>query len=108
MSDKEDQMAIEVDPEKGASQPLTGGDGSSKVTFTASSAGGGGDKEGNVEFSGRNIAQGLTKEELMKYATDPTWMKVRSTIFGLYWLVWLAMLGASIFIIATAKKCPSP
>jgi len=52
--------------------------------------------------------QGLTKEELMKYANDPYWVRMRWILFILFWVVWLAMLVASIVIIIYAPKCPSP
>jgi len=59
-------------------------------------------KEKKKEF------EGLTKEELMKYADDPKWVKIRWALFAVFWLVWLAMLVASILIIIYAPKCPSP
>lgn len=52
--------------------------------------------------------RGLTKAELMKYADDPKWVRIRWVLFILFWLVWLAMLVASIVIIIYAPKCPSP
>ena len=44
----------------------------------------------------------------MKYADDPKWVRVRWALFILFWLIWLAMLVASILIIIYAPKCPSP
>jgi len=53
--------------------------------------------------------RGLTKEELMKYADDPSWVRVRWALFILFWLIWAAMLAASVaIIILTPNKCPSP
>lgn len=49
---------------------------------------------------------GLGKEELMKYANDPFWVRLRWALFFLFWLVWLAMLAGAIFIIVMAPKCP--
>jgi len=51
---------------------------------------------------------GMTKEELMKYANDPFWVRLRWTLFILFWLIWVGMLVASIVIIVMAPKCPSP
>merc|ERR1719209_2444579 len=51
---------------------------------------------------------GMTKEELMKYANDPFWVRLRWFLFILFWLIWVAMLVVSIVIIVYAKKCPSP
>jgi len=52
--------------------------------------------------------QGLTKEELMKYANDPFWVRLRWFLFILFWIIWVAMLVASVVIIVYAPKCPSP
>ena len=52
--------------------------------------------------------QGLTKDELMKYANDPYWVRMRWFLFILFWIIWLAMLVVSIVIIIYAPKCPSP
>jgi len=52
--------------------------------------------------------KGLTKEELLRYATDPFWVRLRWILFIAFWLIWLAMLAASVVIIIYAPKCPSP
>merc|ERR1712198_384036 len=52
--------------------------------------------------------EGLTKEELMKYANDPFWVRLRWILFIVFWIIWVAMLVASIVIIIYAPKCPSP
>ena len=54
------------------------------------------------------VSQGLTKEELMKFATDPYWVRMRWVLFILFWVIWVAMLVASVVIIIYAPKCPSP
>jgi len=59
-------------------------------------------KEAVAEF------KGLSKAELMKYADDPTWVRIRWVLFILFWLIWVGMLVASIVIIVFAPKCPSP
>uniref|UniRef100_A0A1B0B6R9 alpha-glucosidase n=1 Tax=Glossina palpalis gambiensis TaxID=67801 RepID=A0A1B0B6R9_9MUSC len=51
---------------------------------------------------------GMTKEELMKYANDPFWVRLRWIFFITFWLIWLAMLGGAIFIIIDAPKCAPP
>lgn len=50
----------------------------------------------------------MTKEELMKYANDPFWIRLRWTFFILFWLLWVAMLGAAIWIVVKAPKCSGP
>jgi len=52
--------------------------------------------------------KGLTKEELMQYANDPFWVKLRLALFALFWIMWVGMLAASVIIIIYAPKCPSP
>lgn len=48
---------------------------------------------------------GLTKEELMKYANDPFWIRIRMFLFVLFWIIWLAMIFSAIFIIIVTPKC---
>merc|ERR1711971_1014310 len=52
--------------------------------------------------------KGLSKEELMQFANDPYWVKLRWVLFILFWIIWVAMLAASVVIIIYAPKCPSP
>ncbi|XP_074655238.1 amino acid transporter heavy chain SLC3A1-like [Tubulanus polymorphus] len=49
---------------------------------------------------------GMGKEELLKYADDPYWVKVRLAVFILFWVAWFGMLAAAIVIIVLAPKCP--
>lgn len=51
---------------------------------------------------------GLTKEELMKFANDPFWVRLRWFLFILFWLIWLLMLSAAIVIIVVKPKCQEP
>ncbi|XP_037807106.1 maltase 2 isoform X3 [Lucilia sericata] len=51
---------------------------------------------------------GMTKEELMKYANDPFWVRLRWIFFISFWLVWLGMLVGAILIIVDAPKCAAP
>merc|ERR1712080_469762 len=52
--------------------------------------------------------KGLSKDELMQYANDPFWVRLRWILFVLFWVIWVAMLAASIAIIVYTPKCPSP
>eukprot|EP00918_Siedleckia_nematoides_P097379 GHVU01213502.1.p1 GENE.GHVU01213502.1~~GHVU01213502.1.p1 ORF type:complete len:684 (+),score=114.73 GHVU01213502.1:88-2139(+) len=54
----------------------------------------------DVEF------EGLTKEELQKYANDPYWVKMRWILLILFWVAWVGMLVAAVLIIVFAPKCP--
>jgi len=58
------------------------------------------EKTSNDEFVG------LTKEELMKFANDPFWRRVRIVLMVLFLIVWVVMLAAAIAIIVVAPKCP--
>lgn len=51
---------------------------------------------------------GLTKEELMKYANDPFWVRLRWFLFISFWLLWAAMLIGAVLIIYAAPKCDPP
>ncbi|XDV38867.1 hypothetical protein PO909_008197 [Leuciscus waleckii] len=48
---------------------------------------------------------GLSKEELMKVAGTPGWIKVRWALLILFWLGWLGMLAGAIAIIIHAPRC---
>eukprot|EP00105_Crassostrea_gigas_P015776 XP_011432888.1 PREDICTED: neutral and basic amino acid transport protein rBAT [Crassostrea gigas] len=69
-----------------------------------------GGKEPHVAIecgSGDDVSfTGLGKEELMQYADDPFWKKVRLILLIVFWVGWLAMLVAAIVIIVLAPKCP--
>ena len=63
----------------------------------------------HVDVDGRsNIYKdyvGLSKEELLKYAADPYWVKIRRIVMVVFALGWFAMLAASVIIIVAAPKC---
>ena len=86
-----------------------------KVKFTGGAQGKAGDeKEVKLEiFEAEKKAAdsdfpALTKTELMEYANDPFWKGLRWALFAMFWLIWVAMLVASIVIIVMAPKCPPP
>ncbi|XP_064407912.1 amino acid transporter heavy chain SLC3A2 [Latimeria chalumnae] len=51
---------------------------------------------------------GLTKEELLKVAGTPGWVRVRWALLILFWLGWLGMLAGAIVIIVQAPRCKTP
>jgi len=55
-----------------------------------------------------NANGGLRKEDLLKFANDPFWVRLRWLLFILFWLTWLAMLVGAIYIVVVAPKCPAP
>jgi len=97
--DKVDHKEVDMatSQAKVESEPLTD---EVKVKIT-----GGDDK---VDLGTKEGFNGLTKEELMVYAKDPYWVRLRWALFILFWVIWVAMLVASILIIIQAPKCPSP
>lgn len=50
---------------------------------------------------------GMGKEELMKFANDPFWVRTRWILFFCFWLIWCGMLFGAIAIIIYAPKCAS-
>lgn len=76
----------------------------SKVQFIKAN----GDTEAHIDMGESDSGSfcGLTKEELMKYADDPYWVRVRRILLASFWLIWLAMFAAAIIIIVLAPKCP--
>lgn len=77
-----------------------------KVKFANGAAEAVVDVEGDTHMQKTEEFVGLTKAELMKYADDPYWKRVRRILFILFVVVWVAMLVAAIIIIALAPRCP--
>lgn len=50
----------------------------------------------------------MGKAELMKYANDPFWIKLRWFLFIAFWVLWIAMLVGAVTIIVMAPKCTAP
>lgn len=50
----------------------------------------------------------MTKEELMKFANDPFWVRLRWFLFVVFWALWVAMLLGAVYIIMDAPKCAAP
>ncbi|XP_015591180.1 maltase 1 isoform X2 [Cephus cinctus] len=66
-----------------------------------------GDAKIDIETVKQTLA-GMGKEELMKYANDPFWIRLRWFLFVAFWLLWLSMLAGAIAIIVMAPKCSAP
>jgi len=56
----------------------------------------------------KEVLSGMGKEELMKFANDPFWVRLRWALFIIFWLIWAAMLAGAIAIIIMAPKCSAP
>ncbi|KAF1375260.1 hypothetical protein PFLUV_G00237730 [Perca fluviatilis] len=48
---------------------------------------------------------GLNKEELMRVAGTPGWVRTRWALLVVFWLGWLGMLGGAVLIILQAPRC---
>lgn len=84
----------ELDPEK---QPMTGDGQAAGV-----------EKNGSVKLKvpvDEVKFTGLSKEELMKVAGTPGWVRTRWALLVLFWLGWLGMLAGAIAIIVQAPRC---
>ena len=62
------------------------------------------DVEGKTKVEDEFV--GLSKEELMKFADDPKWKKIRMAFLIIFIVGWIGMLVAAIIIIIMAPKCP--
>uniref|UniRef100_A0A6G1SC71 4F2 cell-surface antigen heavy chain n=1 Tax=Aceria tosichella TaxID=561515 RepID=A0A6G1SC71_9ACAR len=48
---------------------------------------------------------GLTKDELMKYANEPFWVRLRNILFTTFWIVWVSILVAAIGYVINSPGC---
>ncbi|XP_043493977.1 maltase A2 isoform X2 [Polistes fuscatus] len=66
-----------------------------------------GDAKIDIETPKQTLS-GMGKEELMKFANDPFWVRLRWFLFISFWVLWVSMLAGAIAIIVVAPKCVSP
>ncbi|KAK2872792.1 hypothetical protein Q8A67_022689 [Cirrhinus molitorella] len=98
--DMKDVELNEVEQEK---QPMTEGEAGNSYAISPVS-----EKNGIVKLKipdEESKFTGLSKEELMKVAGTPGWIKVRWALLILFWLGWLGMLAGAIAIIIQAPRC---
>ncbi|CAI9612360.1 unnamed protein product [Staurois parvus] len=102
--DMKDVELNEIDPEK---QPMAAGTEDPPVED-------GNEKNGVVKVkladeddnnSRAKKFTGLSKEELLKVADTPGWVRVRWALLILFWLGWLGMLAGAVVIIVQAPRC---
>ncbi|XP_046401625.1 maltase 2-like isoform X2 [Ischnura elegans] len=89
---------------------LAGEDGvATEVKFISAAGDAQNNGDANISIEAVKLAfTGMGKEELMKFANDPFWIKLRWFLFVLFWLLWAAMLAVAIAIIVMAPKCAAP
>ncbi|PRD19837.1 UNVERIFIED_CONTAM: Slc3a1 [Trichonephila clavipes] len=103
-ADQHEDAVDNMDEEAAAKEKLTAND-PSKVKFTSVNLDG---KNGDAKID-IHVAQttvGMGKEELMKYANEPFWVRLRMFLFILFWVAWLGMLVGAVVIIIQAPRCP--
>jgi solute carrier family 3 protein 2 len=63
------------------------------------------DEENKTKLTSSEFA-GLGKAELRQSISDPFWIKVRWTLFILFWILWLGLLAGAVLILTISpKKC---
>lgn len=50
---------------------------------------------------------GLTKDELMKYANQPFWVRLRNILFASFWIFWVSILMYAIGSVVRSPNCNS-
>ncbi|XP_028293972.1 4F2 cell-surface antigen heavy chain-like isoform X2 [Gouania willdenowi] len=95
----------ELDEEQQEKEPMTG---ASEWASEASPPAAGGETNGSVKLKMEDEEvkfTGLSKEELLRVAGTPGWVRTRWTLLVLFWLSWLLMLVGSVLIILKAPPC---
>ncbi|XP_033961549.1 amino acid transporter heavy chain SLC3A2-like [Pseudochaenichthys georgianus] len=111
-----DVSEADLDQEDQEKLPMTGGEGEGHRAVEAPSAGGAepgaaGEKNGSVKLKIPEEEPeevkftGLTKEELMRVAGTPGWVRTRWALLVVFWLGWLGMLGGAVLIVLQAPRC---
>ncbi|XP_070776733.1 solute carrier family 3 member 2b [Enoplosus armatus] len=107
-----DVSEADLDQEEQEKQPMTGGGDRAE---DAPSAGGeaaaaAAEKNGSVKLKIPEEAEevkftGLNKEELLRVAGTPGWVRTRWALLVVFWLGWLGMLVGAVLIILQAPRC---
>uniref|UniRef100_A0A7P0T853 Solute carrier family 3 member 2 n=1 Tax=Homo sapiens TaxID=9606 RepID=A0A7P0T853_HUMAN len=94
----------ELEPEKqpmnaasGAAMSLAGAEKNGLVKIKVA--------EDEAEAAAAAKFTGLSKEELLKVAGSPGWVRTRWALLLLFWLGWLGMLAGAVVIIVRAPRC---
>nr|XP_057947390.1 4F2 cell-surface antigen heavy chain-like [Doryrhamphus excisus] len=91
------EVVLDQDQEK---QPMTGG---GDAALAAQE-----EKNGFVKVKMEEEEEkftGLNKEELLRVAGTPGWVRTRWALLVLFWLGWLGMLGCAVLIVLQAPRC---
>ncbi|KAM3595535.1 uncharacterized protein V6R79_024727 [Siganus canaliculatus] len=107
-----DVSEADLDQEEQEKQPMTGGAGGDRDDETPS-AGVESEQNGAVKLKIPEEEEeevvvkftGLNKEELLKVAGTPGWVRTRWALLVVFWLGWLGMLAGAVLIILQAPRC---
>lgn len=101
-----DVSEADLDQEEQEKQPMTGAAERGDEAPTAGEEKNGAvklkipdDEPEEVKFTG------LNKEELLRVAGTPGWVRTRWALLVVFWLGWLGMLGGAVLIILQAPRC---
>ncbi|XP_028838349.1 solute carrier family 3 member 2b [Denticeps clupeoides] len=109
MSAEVDMKDVELNEVELEKQPMTSAETGNGDAVSPTSP----EKNGIVKLKipddGEPRFNGLSKEELMKVAGTPGWVRTRWALLILFWLGWIGMLAGAIAIIIQAPRCkPMP
>ncbi|XP_076604884.1 amino acid transporter heavy chain SLC3A2-like [Chaetodon auriga] len=102
-----DVSEADLDQEEQEKQPMTGGGGGDRAEEAPAEKNGAvklkipeeEEEEEEVKFTG------LNKEELLRVAGTPGWVRTRWALLVVFWLGWLGMLVGAVLIILQAPRC---
>ncbi|KAK2892306.1 solute carrier family 3 member 2b [Channa argus] len=106
-----DVSEADLDQDEQEKQPMTGGgDRAEDAPSADGEAVLSGEKNGSVKLKIPEEVEevkfmGLTKEELLRVAGTPGWVRTRWALLVVFWLGWLGMLVGAVFIILQAPRC---
>ncbi|GFO35380.1 alpha-amylase [Plakobranchus ocellatus] len=101
-SEFDNSTAIDMDPDESRTQLINGGAGGDDHPEKFQTV----IRDPGASSSDGESFNGLGKDEVLQYANDPFWVKLRWVMFILFWVGWLAMLITAIAIIVLAPRCP--
>ncbi|XP_076130338.1 solute carrier family 3 member 2b [Alosa pseudoharengus] len=105
MSTEVDMKDVELNEVEQEKQPMTAGDAGNGDASSPTST----EKNGVVKVKMADETEtkftGLSKDELLKVAGTPGWVRTRWALLILFWLGWLGMLAGAIGIIIQAPRC---
>uniref|UniRef100_G3PH96 Solute carrier family 3 member 2b n=1 Tax=Gasterosteus aculeatus TaxID=69293 RepID=G3PH96_GASAC len=95
-----DVSEADLDQEEQEKQPMTGGAERAEDAPSAE------EKNGSVKLKIPVVKfTGLNKEELLRVAGTPGWVRTRWSLLVVFWLGWLGMLGGAVLIVLQAPRC---